>query len=156
MSRKERSKKRVIPQDAVYNSILVSMLINKILVEGKKTIAQKIIYEAMINIKEFTKKNPVEILEKAIKNIAPKIELKSRRVRGTVYQIPTEIKIERSYSLAFKFLVKSARNRPGRSMILKIGNEIIDAYKNTGNAIKKKEDIYKKAEANKAFTSLKF
>lgn len=156
MSRKKKAKKRSIPQDAIYNSILVSMLINKILMEGKKTLAQKIIYAAMVNIQKITKKDPLEILGKAIANIAPKIELKSRRVRGATYQVPVEIKIERSNSLALKFLVKSARNRPGRNMIIKLENEIIDAYNNTGNSIKKKEDIYKMAEANKAFTSLKF
>lgn len=156
MSRKKKSKKRIIPQDAVYNSVLVSSLINKILIDGKKTIAQRIVYGALQNIKNYTKKNPLEILGKAIKNIAPKIELKSKKVRGATYKIPVEIKITRSRSLALKFLVKSARKRPGRSMIVKVGNEILDAYNNTGTSVKKKDEIYKIAEANKAFTSLKF
>lgn len=155
MSRRKKSKKKIIPQDPIYNSILVSMLINKILLEGKKSLAQKIMYETMLNIKESTKQDPLEVLKKAIENITPKIELKSRRVRGATYQVPIEIKVERGNSLALKFLIKSARNRPGKSMITKLGNEIIDAYNNLGNSVKKKEEIHKMAQANKAFASIK-
>jgi small subunit ribosomal protein S7 len=156
MSRRKQAKKKIIFQDPIYNSLLVSMLINKILMEGKKSLAQKIMYEAMRNIYNSTKQDPLEVLKKAVENITPKIELKSRRVRGATYQVPREIKVERGNSLALKFLIKSARNRPGKSMVIKLGNEIIDAYNNTGNSVKKKEEIHKMAEANKAFTNLKF
>ena len=155
MSRRKKAKKRVILQDPIYNSILVSMLINKILVEGKKTIAQRIMYEAMKNINQSTNQDPLEVLKKAIVNVTPKIEIKARRVRGATYQVPREIKPERGNSLALKFIIKSARNRPGKNMISKLGNEIIDAYNNIGNSVKKKEEIHKMAEANKAFTHLK-
>nr|YP_010700211.1 ribosomal protein S7 [Euglena deses]WCH63355.1 ribosomal protein S7 [Euglena deses] len=156
MSRRKKSKKRIITQDAVYNSILVNMMINKILLKGKKNIAQNILYEAMKNIQDSIKQDPLEILKKAVLNVTPVIEVKSRRVGGATYQVPTEVKNERGNSLALKFLIKSARNRPGKNMIAKLGNEIIDAYNNTGNSIKKKEEMHKMAEANKAFTTLRF
>lgn len=156
MSRRRKSKKRIIAEDPIYNSILVSMLINKILLKGKKTLAQTIFYEAMKNIKDATQQDPVTILKKAVLNTTPIVELKSRRVGGATYQVPVEIKTERGNSLALKFLVKSARNRPGKNMVVKLGNEIVDAYNNIGNAVKKKEEIHKMSEANKAFSTLRF
>ena len=156
MSRRRKSKKRNITEDPIYNSVLVSMLINKILLKGKKSLAQNILYESMKNIKETTKQDPLEILKKAILNTAPVVEVKSRRVGGATYQVPIEVKNERGNSLAIKFIVRSARKRSGKNMITKLGNEIIDASNNIGNSVKKKEEIHKMAEANKAFTTIRF
>lgn len=156
MSRRRKSKKRQIIEDPIYNSVLVSMMINKILLKGKKSLAQHIFYESMKNIKETTQQDPVEILKKAVSNSTPIVELKSRRVGGATYQVPVEVNQERGNSLALKFLIKSARKRPGKNMITKLGNEILDAYNNTGNSVKKKEEIHKSAEANKAFSILRF
>lgn len=146
MSRRRKSKKRNITEDPIYNSVLVSMLINKILLKGKKSLAQNILYESMKNIKETTKQDPLEILKKAILNTAPVVEVKSRRVGGATYQVPIEVKNERGNSLAIKFIVRSARKRNGKNMITKLGNEIIDASNNIGNSVKKKEEIHKMAE----------
>jgi small subunit ribosomal protein S7 len=156
MSRRRKSKKRNIIEDPIYNSVLVSMLINKILLKGKKSLAQNILYESMKNIKEITQQDPLEILKKAIVNTAPVVEVKSRRVGGATYQVPIEVKNERGNSLAIKFIVRSARKRSGKNMITKLGNEIIDASNNIGNSVKKKEEIHKMAEANKAFTTIRF
>lgn len=155
MSRKKKSKKRGIIEDPIYNSVLISMLINKILLKGKKSLAQHILYESMKNVKEITQQDPLEVLKKAIANVAPVVEVKSRRVGGATYQVPIEVKSERGNSLAIKFIVKSARSRSGKNMITKLGNEIIDASNNIGNSVKKKEEMHKMAESNRAFVSLK-
>lgn len=156
MSRRKKSKKRIILQDPIYNSVLVSMMINKILLNGKKSVAQNILYEVLKNIKNSLNQDPLEVLNKAIVNATPIVEIKSRRIGGATYQVPIEVKKDRGNSLALKFIVKSARNRPGKSMISKLENEITDAYNNIGNSVKKKEEIHKMADANKAFTTLKF
>ena len=157
MSRKKNIKKRKpLMPDPIYNSNLATMIINKILMKGKKNVAQKIFYESMQNIKEITKQEPIEILKKAITNATPIIEIKSRRIGGATYQVPVEVKPERGNSLALRFIIKSARKRPGKDMINKLTNEITDAYNNIGNSVKKKEEIHKMAEANKAFSTLKF
>lgn len=156
MSRRRKAKKRSILEDPIYNSILVSMIINRILIKGKKSLAQHIFYEAMKNIKESSKQDPLEILNKAVKNATPVVEVKSRRVGGATYQVPVEVNTDRGNSLALRFLIRAARKRPGKSMIAKLGNEIMDAYNNLGNAVKKKEEIHKMSEANKAFSTLRF
>lgn len=156
MSRKKRINHKTLTPDPIYNSTLINMLINKVLLDGKKSLAQKIIYKALQNIKESIKQDPIEIVKKAIKNSTPIIEVKSRRVGGATYQVPIEIKQERGLSLAIKLIVNSARNRPGKNIITKIENEIIDAYNNTGNSVKKKEEIHKMADANKAFSNIRF
>nr|YP_009538642.1 ribosomal protein S7 [Phacus pleuronectes]AYQ93690.1 ribosomal protein S7 [Phacus pleuronectes] len=156
MSRRKTAKKRIILPDAIYNSKLVSMIINKIMCKGKKTLAEHIFYESMKKVHETTNKDALEVLEKAIENITPNVELKSRRIGGATYQVPTEIKSERGISLALSFLTKSAKKRPGRTMISKLGNELIDAYNNCGNSIKKKDELNKMALANKAFANFKF
>lgn len=156
MSRRRRSEKQIILPDPIYNSNLVSMIINRILLKGKKTIAQHIFYNSMKNIQELSNQDPLEILKKAVHNATPVVEVKARRVGGATYQVPIEVKTERGNSLALRFIIKSARNRPGKNMIIKLGNEILDASNNIGNAIKKKEEIHKMAEANKAFSSLRF
>lgn len=156
MSRRRKAKKRVILEDPIYNSILVNMIINRILIKGKKSLAQHIFYEAMKNIKESSKQDPLEILKKAVKNATPVVEVKSRRVGGATYQVPVEVNAERGNSLALRFIIRAARKRPGKSMITKLGNEIMDAYNSLGNAVKKKEEIHKMSEANKAFSTLRF
>jgi small subunit ribosomal protein S7 len=156
MSRRRKAKKRIIIKDPIYNSTLVSMIINKILVRGKKNLAQYILYEAMKNIQESTKKDPIEILKKAISNITPDVTVKSQRVRGAVYQVPKELEPEEKMSLALRILIKSTRSRPGRSIVKKLENEILDAYNNTGGAVKQKEELHKKAQANKAFSRIRF
>jgi len=155
MSRRRTSKKRVVVQDPIYNSNLVTMIINKLLLKGKKSLAQRIFYETMKNIKETSQQDPLEILKKAIENTTPVVEVKSRRIGGATYQVPVEVKNDRGNSLALRFIIKSARNRPGKNIITKLGNEILDAYNNIGNSVKKKEEMHKMAEANKAFSTLK-
>lgn len=156
MSRRKKIFKKEIKQDPVYNSILVSMLINRILLKGKKTLAQHILYGALKDIQETTKGDPLEVLKKAITNATPTVELKSRRIGGATYQVPIEIKEERGTSLAIKFIVQASRNKAGKSMINKLRNEIIEASNNTGSAVKKKEEIHKMSEANKAFATIRF
>nr|YP_009144930.1 ribosomal protein S7 [Euglenaria anabaena]AKJ83377.1 ribosomal protein S7 [Euglenaria anabaena] len=156
MSRRRTAKKRTIVEDPIYNSILVSMMINRILLKGKKSLAQRIFYEAMKNIQTISQQDPLEVLKKAITNVTPIIEVKARRVGGATYQVPIEVKSDRGNSLALRFIIKSARNRPGKDMITKLGTEILDAYNNTGSSVKKKEEIHKTAEANKAFTTIRF
>lgn len=155
MSRRKKAKKRLITQDPIYNSTLVSMMINRILTEGKKSIAQRILYETMTNIEKSIKKNPIEILTRAVTNATPLLEVRSKRVGGAVYKVPREVKPERGNSLALRLIINAARDRPGRGMVKKLGNEIIDAYNYSGNAVKKKEDMHKVAQANKAFSNLR-
>jgi small subunit ribosomal protein S7 len=156
MSRRRNAKKRFILQDSIYNSILVSKIINRILLQGKKSLAQRIFYEVMLNIQQTTQQDPLEVLNKAIFNVTPVIEVKSKRVGGATYQVPTEVNSDRGNTLALRFIIKSARKRPGKTIITKLGNEILDAYNNVGNSVKKKEEIHKMAEANKAFSTLRF
>lgn len=156
MSRKKKITNKILKADPIYNSILINMIINKILLNGKKNIAQKILYQALKNIKESTNLDPIEIVKKAIKNTTPMIELKSRRIGGATYQVPIEIKQGRGTSLAVKLIINSARNRPGKNIITKIENELLDAYNNMGNSVKKKEEIHKIADSNKAFANMKF
>jgi len=156
MSRRRQAKKRLIIQDPIYNSIIVSMMINRILVKGKKSLAQYIFYEAMKNIQLSIQKDPVEILKKAIANVTPIVEVRPRRIGGAVYQVPMEVKPDRGNSLALRIIIKAARDRPGKNIISKLGNEILDAYNNIGNSVKKKDEIHKKAEANKAFSRKRF
>nr|AYQ93444.1 ribosomal protein S7 [Lepocinclis tripteris] len=155
MSRRKTAKKRLINQDPIYNSKLVSLFINKIMLKGKKSIAQTIFYNAIKKAKDSLNKDPMEILEKSVNNSTPIIELKTRRIGGTTYQVPVEIRNDRRTSLALSFIIKSARKRPGKDMISKLGNEIIDSFNNTGNSVKKKEELHKSAETNKAFATFK-
>jgi small subunit ribosomal protein S7 len=155
MSRRRKAKKRIILQDPIYNSVLINKFINMILMKGKKTLAQHIFYETIKNIRKNGFEDPLDVLKKAVRNATPLIEVKSRRVGGAVYKVPTEVKAERGNSLALKLIVKNARKRAGRGMITKLTNEILDAYNNTGNAVRKKEEIHRIAEANKAFSNFK-
>lgn len=149
--RKRRAVKRDVLSDPMYNSKLVTKLINRLMYGGKKGIAQTILYEAFDVIKEKTKENPMDIFEKAIENIQPALEVKARRVGGANYQVPIEVRPERSQALGLRWLVQYARLRGGHSMSENLANEIIDAGNGVGAAVKKREDVHRMAEANKAF-----
>ena len=156
MSRRNTSKKRVITPDPLYSSRLVSMLITRILKKGKKGLAEKIIYQALDTIKSKTSIEPLEILEKAVRNVTPLVEVKARRVGGSTYQVPMEIRAYRGTSLALRWLTQFAKKRSGKNMASKIASEIIDAANNSGNTIKKREETHRMAEANKAFAHYRY
>ncbi len=149
--RKRRAVKRDVLPDAIYNSKIVTKLINQIMNDGKKGTAQKIVYDAFDIIKEKTNEDPMIIFNKAMENIKPALEVKSRRVGGANYQVPVEVKSDRAIALAFRWLAQYARLRNGHSMAENLANEIIDASNGIGASVKKKEDTHKMAEANKAF-----
>ena len=156
MSRRKTAKKRFISPDPIYNSTLVTMLANRILLQGKKTVAQRILYQAMKNLEDSTQQDSLEVLRQAILNVTPLVEVKARIVGGSTYQVPLEVNSDRGTSLALRWLIKSARSRSGRTMVSKLSNEILDAYNNTGAAVRKKEETHKMAEANKAFAQFRF
>ena len=149
--RKRRAVKRDVLADPIYNSKLVTKLINTIMIDGKKGTAQKILYEAFDMIKEKTNQDPNEVFEKAMENIQPALEVKSRRVGGANYQVPVEVKADRARALGLRWLVQYSRLRGGHSMAENLANEIIDASNGVGAAVKKREDTHRMAEANKAF-----
>ncbi len=151
MPRRARTETREIVPDAKYNDITVSRLINKIMMQGKKATAEIIVYNAMQIMEQQEKKNPASLLEQAVKNSTPLLEVKPRRVGGATYQIPVEVASNRALSLALRWLINSARLRPGKSMSAKLAAELIDASKGVGATIKKREDTHKMAEANRAF-----
>ena len=149
--RKRRAVKRDVLADPIYNSKLVTKLVNRLMVDGKKGTAQTILYDAFDMIKEKTNKDPMEVFESAMENIRPALEVKSRRVGGANYQVPIEVKADRAQALALRWLVQYARLRGGHSMAENLANEIIDASNGVGSAVKKREDTHRMAEANKAF-----
>ena len=149
--RKRRAVKRDVLADPIYNSKLVTKLINQIMKDGKKGTAQTILYDAFDIVKEKTGKDPMEVFESAMENIKPALEVKSRRVGGANYQVPIEVRGDRAQALALRWLVNYARLRGGHSMAENLANEIMDAAEGTGAAVKKREDTHKMAEANKAF-----
>ncbi len=149
--RKRRAIKRDILPDALYNSKLVAKLINQVMLDGKRGTAQKIVYGAFDIVKEKTNQDPLAVFDSAMENIKPALEVKSRRVGGANYQVPIEVKADRSQALALRWLVNNARQRGGHTMAENLANEIIDASQGTGGAVKKREDTHKMAEANKAF-----
>jgi small subunit ribosomal protein S7 len=151
MSRRSTSEKRTGKPDPIYRNRLVNMLVNRILKHGKKSLAYKILYKAMKNIKQKTKKNPLSVLRQAIRRVTPNVTVKARRVGGSTYQVPTEIKSTQGKALAIRWLLKSSRKRPGRNMAFKLSYELIDAAKDNGDAIRKKEETHRMAEANRAF-----
>jgi small subunit ribosomal protein S7 len=151
MARRNRASKRYIEPDVKYNSQLVTSFINKLMKNGKKTVATTIFYRALNLAEERTKKPGIEIFEQAIKNVTPLIEVRPRRVGGATYQVPLEVRPERRRSLAIRWLVSSARDRSGKSMVEKLAAEFIDAANNQGVTVKKREDTHKMAEANRAF-----
>ena len=150
--RRRRAEKRPRVPDARYNSVLVTRLVNTILKCGKKSVAERIVYGAIDKIGEKVKeKTPLEVLEQAIENVKPKLETKSRRVGGANYQVPLDVSSERQTSLALRWIVKYASSRKGTAMMQALSAEILDAFNNTGAAVKKREDTHKMAQANRAF-----
>ena len=149
--RKRRAVKRDVLPDPIYKSKVVTKLINSLMKDGKKGIAQTILYDAFDMVKEKTNEDPMEVFDKALSNIKPALEVKSRRVGGANYQVPIEVKANRSQALAMRWLVQYSRLRGGHSMAENLANEIIDASNGVGAAVKKREDTHKMAEANKAF-----
>lgn len=156
MPRKKKVVKGRNKPDVVYSSVLVQKLINRIMLDGKKLVAQNIVYGAMKFLAEKTGESEMVSFEKAMANIKPPVEVRSRRVGGATYQVPTEVRPERQNSLSLRWLVTLSRERKDHSMVEKLGKELLDAYNNTGNCIKKKLDTIKMAEANKAFAHYKW
>jgi len=156
MSRKRSAPKKIAIVDPIYKSTIIPKLINSIMYDGKKTIAEKIIYDALNKIKTKSKEEPINIFNEAISNIRPTVEVRSRRVGGATYQVPVEVKANRSQALAIRWLIDASRKRKDKKMSDKIFNEIYDAYQSRGSAIKKKEDTHKMAESNKAFAHFRW
>jgi small subunit ribosomal protein S7 len=147
----KKIKKRLLEPDVVYGSVLVSKLINYIMKKGKKSIAMKIVYDSFKIIEEKTKRNAVEVFEQAINNAAPVLEIRARRIGGANYQVPVETKGDRRVTLAFRWIIAAAKAAKGKPMKDKLANEIMGAANNEGTAVKKKENMHKMAEANRAF-----
>nr|YP_009397708.1 ribosomal protein S7 [Dipterosiphonia australica]ARW66894.1 ribosomal protein S7 [Dipterosiphonia australica] len=156
MSRRNTAKKRTIYADPVYKSKIISMFTARILKDGKKGLAQKMIYEALDIIKNKTENDPIVILEKAVRNTTPLVEVKARRIGGSTYQVPMEVRAYRGTNLALRWIKKFALQRTGKSMAIKLANEIIDASNENGNAIRKREETHRMAEANKAFAHYRY
>jgi small subunit ribosomal protein S7 len=151
MARRNRAPKRPVKPDVKYNSRVVSSFINKLMLDGKKTTAARIFYDALDIVEGRAKKPGIEIFEQAMKNATPQIEVRPRRVGGATYQIPLEVRPERRESLAIRWLVNASRDRSGKSMAEKLAGEFMDAANNQGATVKKREDTHKMAEANRAF-----
>jgi small subunit ribosomal protein S7 len=151
MSRRSRPAKRQVKPDVRYNNAMVAQFVSKIMRKGKKSVAARIMYRALDIVEEQMKRPSLEVLEQAIRNVSPMLEVKPRRVGGSTYQIPLEVPPDRQVSLAMGWLLAAAGNRPGKSMAEKLAHELMDAARETGAAFKKKEDTHKMAEANRAF-----
>jgi len=145
---------QTIEPDPLYGSVMVSKFINHVMREGKKTIARRMVYEALANIKEKAKKESIEVFEKAIENVSPEMEVRSKRVGGATYQVPMKVNKKRSVSLAMRWIIEAARKKKGKQMREKLFDEILSASQNEGEAVKKKETMHKMAKANKAFAYL--
>jgi len=156
MSRRSRATKKEIPSDARYHNIMVSKLINKIMKCGKKSTAENIVYGALATIEGLESRAPVTVLEQALRNATPQLEVKSRRIGGSTYQVPVEVRTDRGLSLAIRWLIAAATARPGKSMAEKLAGELSDAAKGQGVTIKKRDDTHRMAEANRAFAHYKW
>tara|TARA_B100000427_G_C15343619_1_gene522309 strand:+ start:236 stop:706 length:471 start_codon:yes stop_codon:yes gene_type:complete len=156
MSRKRKAPRRNFLPDSKYKSMIIPKIINSLMFDGKKTTAEKIIYNALNKLKNKTKEEPIKVFNDAINNLKPTVEVRSRRVGGATYQVPVEVKTKRSQALAIRWLIECSRKRKDKLMSDKILNEIYDAYQNKGAAIKKKEDTHKMAESNKAFAHFRW
>jgi small subunit ribosomal protein S7 len=151
MPRRKLTQKRELIPDHKYDNILIGRLINKIMLNGKKTVAERIVYDALQIAAKKVGKDPIQVLDEAINNIAPAVQLKSRRIGGSNMQIPSEISLERKTALALQWLIKASRGKKGKPMAECLGQELIDAFNNAGEAVKKKEETHRMAEANRAF-----
>ena len=152
MSRRRAAEKRQVLPDPIYNSVVVNKFINEVMVGGKKTIAQKIVYGALDIIKSNNQSDdPLEYFQKSINNVKPSVEVKSRRVGGATYQVPMEVRSTRAQALAFKWILTNSKKRNEKTQRERLANELIDAFENKGNSVKKKDEVHKMAEANRAF-----
>ena len=156
MTRKSKGFKRKIKLDKKYSSELVTRLINKVMLDGKKTISENIVYNSMDILSKKVNEEPLKALETVIKQASPLMEVRSRRVGGSTYQVPVEVRYERSITLALRWIVNFSRNKKGMNMIDSLSSELIDIYNNTGLTIKKREDTHKMAESNKAFSHFRW
>ncbi|HOI24629.1 MAG TPA: 30S ribosomal protein S7 [Caldisericia bacterium] len=156
MPRRKLINKKELQPDPLYGNILITQFVGKLLQEGKKQRAMKIMYGALNIASEKTKNKPVEVLEAAIDRVRPVVEVRPRRIGGATYQIPTEVPYEKGVSLAIKWIITSSRKKKGKPMMIKLANEFIDAFNKTGDAYKKREDTHRMAEANKAFAHFKW
>ncbi len=156
MGRHKKSVNRPVMPDERYNSVVVSKFVTRMMLDGKKATCQKIVYEAFDKLKAKTEKDPLEVFLKAIDNVKPLVEVKSRRVGGATYQVPVEIRETRREALAMRWMITAARSRSGHGMAETLAAELYDAFNNTGSAYKKKEDTHKMAEANKAFSHFRW
>ncbi len=156
MSRKKRDYRRKISPDPKYNSPVLAKFVNKVMRGGKKSIAQRVVYEALDVLAQETGENQLRAFEVVLKNVRPLMEVRSRRVGGSTYQVPVEVKPDRSVALAVRWIITNSRSRSGMSFVTALSKELVDSYKNTGASIKKREDTHKMAEANKAFAHFKW
>ena len=156
MSRRKIIKKRFPKPDPVYNNYLVSILVSRLIKDGKKTLAQNIVCDALDIIAYKTESDPIEVFEQAVKNVTPLVEVKARRFGGATYQVPMEVTSFRGTNLALRWIVKASRSRTGKTIALKLAAELMDASKNSGDAMRKKQDTLKMAEANKAFAHFRY
>jgi small subunit ribosomal protein S7 len=156
MPRRGTIKKRKLKPDHFYNSTLISKFVNSVMKKGKKSLAERIVYSSMEQVKQKAKEDPLKMFEKAVDNVRPTLETKSRRVGGATYQVPIEVPANRATALAVRWILRYASERPGKSMIEKLSAEILDAANNRGGAIKKREDTHKMADANRAFAHYKW
>ena len=156
MSRQKKAPERKIFPDPKFGSLIISKFINSIMYDGKKSTAEKILYDALEQIKEKTKNDPIKVFNDAISNVRPNVEVRSRRVGGATYQVPVEVRSKRSQALAFRWIIDASRKRKNKTMSEKIYYELLDASQNKGSAIKKREDTHKMAESNKAFAHFRW
>lgn len=156
MSRRSSAQKRPVPPDSVYSSRLVSMMVRRIMVSGKKSLALRIVYGAFKLIEERTGNEPLEVFEQAVRNTTPLVEVKARRVGGATYQVPMEVRADRGTALSLRWISQFARQRAGKSMAIKLANELMDAANETGGAVRKREETHRMAEANKAFAHYRY
>ena len=156
MSRKRKAPKKIPVVDPKYKSVIIPKLINSIMLDGKKTTAEKIVYDAIDKIKLKSKDEPMNVFNDAVNNVRPTVEVRSRRVGGATYQVPVEVKSNRSQALALRWILDASRKRKNKTMAEKLSFELLDAYQKKGSAIKKKEDTHKMAESNKAFAHFRW
>ena len=152
MSRRHRAEKREINPDPKFGDLVLSKFMNSIMLDGKKSVAESIVYGALDEVEQKAKQNPIEAFHTALENVAPSVEVRSRRVGGATYQVPVEVRTERRQALAIRWVITAARNRNETTMISRLSGEILDAANNRGSAVKKREDTHKMADANKAFS----
>lgn len=156
MSRKAKDFNRVVLPDPKYGDIVITKMINKIMQHGKKSVAERAFYAALDTVKEKTGQNPVEVFHSALDNVRPLVEVRSRRVGGATYQVPTEVRPKRADSLAIRWLISAANSRSERTLVERLATEVLDASNNRGIAVKKREDTHRMAEANKAFSHFRW